>query len=77
MKENDRQLLRFFLLWLVLPFIVGLSFYGISRKWKDQVKILATSFSLLFPLHCYRQVASIFTFISGYYDTLLLLKSLF
>ena len=33
MKENDWQLLRFILLWLVLPFMVGLSFYGIFRKW--------------------------------------------
>ena len=32
MKEKDWQLLRFILLWLVLPFMVFLSFYGIFRK---------------------------------------------
>ena len=33
MKENDWQLMRFFLLWLVLPFMVALSFYGNFRRW--------------------------------------------
>ena len=32
MKENDWQLLRFIVLWLVLLFMVGFSFYGILRK---------------------------------------------
>ena len=31
MKENDLQLMRFFLLWLVLPLMVALSFYGNCR----------------------------------------------
>ena len=39
-------------------------------------KILATNFPPLFHLHCYRQVASIFTFFSDYFVKLLLLKCL-
>ena len=31
MKENDWQLKRYFLLWLVLPFVVALSFYANFR----------------------------------------------
>ena len=31
MKGNDWQLLRYFLLWLVLPFMIASSFYGIFR----------------------------------------------
>ena len=34
-KENDWRLLRYFFLLLVLPFMVALSFYGISRKWEE------------------------------------------
>ena len=33
MKENNCQLLRFIILWLVLPFMVVLSLIGIFRKW--------------------------------------------
>ena len=35
MKEKDWQLLRYFLFWLVLPFMVTHSFYGIFRKWEE------------------------------------------
>ena len=35
MKENDWQLLRYFLLFLILPFMVALSFYGIFRIWEN------------------------------------------
>ena len=76
MKENDRQLMRYFLLWLVLLFMVPLSFYGISVYGKNYAKILATNFSQLLHLHWYRQVASIFTFISDNCDKLLILKGL-
>ena len=40
------------------------------------IKILATNISPLFPLHCYSQVASIFTFNSDYSVKLLFLKCL-
>ena len=44
---------------------------------KKYAKILATNFSPLFHLHCYRQVASIFTFFfSDYFVKLLLMKCL-
>ena len=48
----------------------------ISVDGKKFAKILATNFSPFFHLHCYRQVASIFTFISDYFVKLLLLKCL-
>ena len=38
MKENDWQLLQFFLLWLLSPFMVALSFYGIFRIWENICK---------------------------------------
>ena len=38
MKENDRQLMRYFLLWLVLPFMVAFSFLGIFRIWEQICK---------------------------------------
>ena len=47
-----------------------------SEDGKKFAKILALNFSPLFHLHCYRQVASIFTFISDYFVKLLLLKCL-
>ena len=72
MKENDWQLMRYFLLWLVLLFMVALPFSGNFRRWEK----IATNFSPLFHLHCYRQVASIFTFISDYFVKLLLMKCL-
>ena len=68
--------MRYFLLWLVLPFMVALSFYGNLRRWEKNARILATIFSPLFHLHRYRQVASIFTFISDYFVELLFLKCL-
>ena len=43
---------------------------------KKYAKILASNFSPKFHLHCYHQVASIFTFISDYFVKLLLLKCL-
>ena len=48
----------------------------ISVDGEKIAKIFATNFSPLFHLHCYRQVASIFTFISDYFVKLLLLKCL-
>ena len=38
MKENDWQLMRYFLLWLVLLFMVALSFYGIFRLCRNIFK---------------------------------------
>ncbi len=53
-----------------MPFLVGLSFYGIFWNLlvigEYNIKILATKFSLLFLLHSYNQVAKIVTFISDY-----------
>ena len=46
----------------------------ISVEGKKIAKKLTKNFLLLFHLHCYRQVASIFTFISDYFVKLLLLK---
>ena len=43
---------------------------------KKYAKKPATNFSSLFNLHCYHQVASIFTLISDYFVNLLLLKCL-
>ena len=43
---------------------------------KKFAKTLATNFLPLFLLHCYHQVASIFTFISAYFVKLLFLKCL-
>ena len=55
--------MRYFLLWLVLPFMVGLSFYGNFRKWRIKCKntccnfFAIISFALLpsscFNLHVY------------------------
>ena len=66
MKENDWQLLQYF-----FHFMASLAFYGCSLLlWillvygKKYAEILATNFWSLFRLHCYSQVASIFTFIS-------------
>ena len=56
------------LLWLLILFM-EFSVYGTKY-----VKILATNFSPLFHLRSYRQVASIFTFISDYFVKILLLK---
>ena len=63
--------------------MVSLAFYGCSTLlWKfpymrkKYAKILAAKFSPLFHLHCYRQLASILTFISDYFVKLLLLKCL-
>ena len=74
MKEKDWQLMRYFFLWLVLPFIVALAFYGNFRRREKFAKIFAANFWPLFHLHCYRQFASIFTFISDYFVKLLLFK---
>ena len=68
--------MRYFLFWLVLPYMVALSFHGNFRRWEKNAKKLATNFSPLFHLHCYLQVASIFTFISDYFVKLLILKCL-
>ena len=38
MEEKDRQLMWYFLIWLVLPFMVALSFYGIFRRWEKICK---------------------------------------
>ena len=54
--------MRYFHLSEVLPFMVALSFYGIFRLWGKLCKNTCYKFSPLFHLHCYRQVASIFTF---------------
>ena len=48
----------------------------ISLDEKKIAKILARNFSPIFLLRCYRQVASIFTFISDHFVKLLLLKCL-
>ena len=68
--------MRLFLLRQVLPFTVALSIYGIFRIWQKYAKILATKFSPLFLLPCYRQIASIFKFISHHSVKVLLLKCL-
>ena len=68
--------MRFFFLKYTLPFIVALSFYGIFRIWEKICKILATNFSPLFHLRCYREVGLIFTFTSDYTVKLLKLKRL-
>ena len=47
----------YFFSWLVLPFMVTVSFYGNFGSWKNFAKLLATIFSPLFHLHCYRRVA--------------------
>ena len=44
MKQIDRQLLRFNPSWLVLPFMVGLSFLDFSVSGEYNIKILATHF---------------------------------
>ena len=60
-----------------LDFMVAFSFYGVFRiLGKQYAKTLATNFSPSFHLHCYRQIASIFTFISDYFVKLLLFKCL-
>ena len=38
MRKNDWQLSRFILLWLVLPFMVALSFYGVFGKWEKSIE---------------------------------------
>ena len=38
MKESDWQLMRYFLLWLVLPFMVALPFYGNFRRSEKNCK---------------------------------------
>ena len=76
MKGNDRQLMRYFLLRLVLPFMVALSSYGIFRKRKYNIKLVATNVSPIFHLHCYRQFACIFTFNSDYFVKLQTLNCL-
>ena len=38
MKKNNWQLLRYYFLWLVWPFMVVLSFYGIFREWEKYHK---------------------------------------
>ena len=55
----------YFLLWEVLLFMVGLSFYGFFWNFlvigENSILILATKFSLLFLLHCHNQVDEIVT----------------
>ena len=55
----------YFLLWEVLPFMVGLSIYGIFYNFlaigEYNIKILAKNFLPLFLLRCYNQVAKIVT----------------
>ena len=64
------------------PFMVSLDFRLVfpcmefSVNGEYNIKILAKNFSPLSLLHCYCQVASIFTFISDYSVKLLLLKCL-
>ena len=63
MKESDWQLSWFVRLWLVLPLMVALSFYGIFRKWEKSIEntrykfFTMISFALLpssrFDLHVY------------------------
>ena len=55
MKENDWQPLRFIVMWLVLPFMVALSFYGIFHRWENNFNILGTNFSsfALLQLSCF------------------------
>ena len=48
--------------------------FSVNKEYN--IKILATNSSPLFHLHCYRRVASIFTFISDYFVKLFLLKCL-
>ena len=38
MKEKDWQLMWYFLLWLRLPFMIALSFYGNFRRWEKICK---------------------------------------
>ena len=65
MKENDWQLMQCLLSWLVLPFMVALSFWGNFRRWEEIWKktcykfFAIISFALLpssrFNLHvCFR-----------------------
>ena len=68
MEENDWQLLRFILLWLVFPFME----FSVYKK--KYTRLLATDFSPFFHLHCYRQVASVFTFMLDYSVRLLIFK---
>ena len=58
--------------------MVAFSFYGKAlRVWEKLFrKRLASKFSQLFFLHCYSQVASIFTFISDLSVNLIILKCL-
>ena len=56
--------------------MVALPFYGIFRRRGKIAILLATNFSPLFHLHCYRQVAWLFTFIFDYFVKFLLLKCL-
>ena len=70
MKENDSQLLRLILLWIVFPFM------EFSVIGEYNIKTLAANFSPLFLLPWYSQVTSIFTFISDYSVELLILKCL-
>ena len=44
MKENDWQIMRYFILWLVLLFMIALTFYGIFRIWKKICKITCYNF---------------------------------
>ena len=63
MNENDWQLMRYFVLWLVLPFMVALPFYEKFRRWEKICKntcykfFAIISFALLpssrFNLHVY------------------------
>ena len=57
--------MRYFLLKYVLPFMVGLPFYGIFWNFlvigEYNIKTLATKFSPSLLLHCYNQVAKIVT----------------
>ena len=73
MKEKDWQLLRYFFLWLVLPFMVAHSFHGIFCKWEENYKynwyqfFAFISFALLqsncFNLHVYFRLFYQTTFI--------------
>ena len=63
MNEDNWELLRCFVLYLVLPFKVALSFYGIFRNWEKQFKntrskffiiisfVLPQSFCFIFSVH--------------------------
>ena len=50
MKGNDWQLMQHFLLWLVVPFMVALSFYGNFRRWDKNCKKTCYKFFVIISI---------------------------